>query len=339
MRLPAAAQQRLNRLTQRMGTGYLKLGKTHLQRMLVLSAAVHALVIVVRFVPDDALRRWDKEALMVVLVNAQGDTPASQAQALANANLLGGGDADSGMVQSPLPNMGAVQDGDELAVLQKQVTVLEREQASLIAALKGSTDLKAPTGNALKFNPKAGTSSDTANAPLMREVAALDKQIQDYSSRPKRKFLSPATREVGFAAYYALWSDRTERLGTEYYPEAARGKSAQVLVTVSVRSDGSLDEIIIHNGGSGNKAIDRGAMLLLKKLAPYPKFSPSLKAQVDILDITTRLIFTPAGTLTAQMMASPTAPAAGGPTAAQPPAPPAAAPTTPAPTQARPARP
>jgi periplasmic protein TonB len=298
--LPPKLDRNLNQVGTLLGTGYLKLGKTHLQRMLVLSALLHALVLVVRFVPDEVLKRWDKEALMVVLVNAAGDTAPTQAQALANANLRGGGDADQGIVSSPLPNTGATQDGDELTFLQKQVSILEKQQTSVLAALKGTSEFFATSGAAEQFNAEAGKASEANRTPMMREIAALDKQVQDYNARPKRRQISPATREAAFAAYFALWSDRTERLGTEYYPEVAKGKSAEVMVTVSVRSDGSIENIVLEKG-SGNRAIDQGALSLLKRLAPYPTFNRKLKQSVDVLDITTRLVFTPGGTLTAQM--------------------------------------
>ena len=285
-------------------TGYFKLGKTHLQRMLILSALIHALVLAIKFVPDEVLKRWDKEALMVILVNSDSAVAATQAQALANANLIGGGESDRGIAQSPLPNMGATQDGEALAALQKQVTMLEKEQSSLLAALKGSLSFQANSGTSQKINPEQGAAMESTTAPLMREIAALDKQVQDYNGRPKRKNISPATREAAFAAYYALWSDRTERLGTQYYPEAAKGKFAEIMVTVSVRSDGTIEGIEVHNGGSGNKAIDRGALRLLKRLAPYPKFQGALKQSVDVLDITTRLVFTPGGSITAEMQSA-----------------------------------
>lgn len=315
----AANQARLQRLTKTLGTGYIRLGKTHLQRMLVLSAVVHAIVLAVRFVPDDLLKRFDKEALNVVLVNASSDEVPSEAQALANANLLGGGESDAGMVKSPVLNMNAIQDSDDIAFLQNQIKVLEQEQAKLLASLKGQSLFQANSGVAQNFNPRAGAASENNTAPLMREIAALDKQVQDYNKRPKRRFISPATKIAAFASYYASWSDRTERLGTEFYPEAARGKSATVTVTVSVRSDGSLHELVLEQS-SGDKAIDHGALRLLKRLAPFPAFDATLKQTVDILDITTKLVFTPAGTFTAELSAG-------------------AAPTTPNPTLASPAKP
>jgi periplasmic protein TonB len=309
--LPASVANPLRRTGSALNSGYLRLGKTHLQRMLVLSVVIHALVLLVRFVPDDVLKRWDKQALLVVLVNSNSDETPLDAQALANANLRGGGEEDAGLVKSPLPNMGASQDGDELSFLQKQVTALEKEQASLLSMIKGQSLTQATSGTAQQYNPLVGTAAMASNTPMMREVAVLDKQVQDYNKRPKRKFISPATREAAFANYFAQWSDRTERLGTEYYPDAARGKFAEVIVTVSVRSDGTIEDIVLEKS-SGNKAIDRGALRLLKRLAPYPPFKDTMKQAVDVLDITTKLVFTPADTLTAETMISPNAASANG---------------------------
>ncbi len=296
----ATMWQRLQRTVR---TAYLKLGKTDLQRMLVMSAVLHAAVLIVRFVPDEFAKHWEKESLQVVLVNAASEEAPSDAQALANANLRGGGEADDGMVKSPLPNLDAVQDGESLEELQKQVKNLEAIQSSLLSALKGKAETSAVSGTSQQYNPEQGRTSDNAETQLKREIAALDKQVQDYNKRPKRVQISPATREAAFAAYYALWSDHTERLGTEYYPEAARGKYAEIVVTVSVHADGSLDDLVVERS-SGNKAIDAGAIRLLRRLAPYPRFKSNLKSKVDVLDITTKLVFTPANTITTEMQSA-----------------------------------
>jgi periplasmic protein TonB len=289
----------LARFKQRLKAGYLRLGKTDLQRMLVISATVHAAVLIVRFVPEEFAKRWDKESLQVVLVNAASDQLPSDAQALSNANLRGGGEADEGMVKSPLPNLEAVQDGESLEDLQKQVKNLEAVQSSLLSALKGKATNSAISGTSQQYNPDQGQAADVKDVQLKREVAALDKEIQDYNKRPKRAQVSPATREAAFATYYALWSAHTERLGTDNYPLVARGKYAEVVVTVSVRADGSLEGMTLERT-SGDSKIDSAAILLLKRLAPYPRFKGSLKAGFDVLDITTKLVFTPANTLTAE---------------------------------------
>lgn len=284
-------------------TFYMQLDNTDLQRMLILSICIHAILLMVRFVPKELEKSWDKEALQVVLVNTIGDTVPNKAQAIANANLLGSGNAESGMVKSPLPNMDAIQDGESLEDLQAQVKNLEAVQTNLLSMLKGKIAHHADSGTSQEYNPEQGLANQTNTLQIKRQIAALDKEIQDYNKRPKRAQLSIATREADFASYYAIWSDRTERLGTEHYVDAARGKLAEVIVTVSVRSDGSLEGLVLERS-SGDKAIDKGTLRLLKRLAPYPKFQGTLKAKVDILDITTKLIFTPANTLSTVMESS-----------------------------------
>jgi protein TonB len=235
----------------------------------------------------------------VVLVNTASDQAPSEAQALSNANLRGGGEADEGIVKSPLPNLDAVQDGESLEDLQKQVKNLEAVQSSLLSALKGKTTDHATSGTSQQYNPEQGQAADVKDVQLKREIAALDKEIQDYNKRPKRAQISPSTRDAAFATYYALWSAHAERLGTDNYPVVARGKYAEVVVTVSVRADGSLEGMTLERT-SGDSKIDSAAILLLKKMAPYPRFKGNLKAGFDVLDITTKLVFTPANTLTAE---------------------------------------
>lgn len=277
-----------------------------LRTMLAWSMGIHALVIALRFIPEDTFGQWDKQAMQVVLVNAPSDAnPADvTAQALAQSTLAGGGQADDGMVQSPLPNAGETRDGDALIAAQRQVQVLEREQAALLAALKSSLPAAVTSGTHRNFNPTPGMAQDNTAEAFMRQVAVLDKQVQDYNSRPRRKQLSPATKQAAFAAYYAQWSERLEKLGTENYPEAARGKSGEVVVTVSIKPNGTLLAVEVTRS-SGDRALDRAALRLLQLLAPYQPFWGELKAQVDVLDITTRLIFTPAQALRAETVLPP----------------------------------
>jgi protein TonB len=222
-----------------------------------------------------------------------------KAQALAQSTLAGGGEANEGMVKSPLPDSGETGDGDALVAAQRQVQVLEQEQAALLAALKSPSTPITALGTNRNFNPTPGTAQDTTSEAFMRQVAALDKQVQDYNSRPRRKQLSPATKEAAFAAYYSQWSERLEKLGTENYPEKARGKSGEVVVTVSIKPNGRLVSAEVMRS-SGDRDLDRAALRLLQQLAPYQPFWGELKDRVDILDITTRLIFTPGQTLRAE---------------------------------------
>ena len=71
---------------------------------LVISTAAHAGFLAVRFVPNEAFRMRPLDArLDVILVNAKHLAAPVKAEALAQANLDGGGDAAKGRAKSCLP--------------------------------------------------------------------------------------------------------------------------------------------------------------------------------------------------------------------------------------------
>ena len=71
---------------------------------LTVSALVHAGLLAVRLVDPQAFDRvFQDSALEVILVNARSNEAPVKAQAIAQANLAGGGDAASGRATSPLP--------------------------------------------------------------------------------------------------------------------------------------------------------------------------------------------------------------------------------------------
>ena len=72
---------------------------------LLASAGLHALVLAVRFVNPQLLVRQSDPQLEIVLVNAKSPVRPSHPQALAQANLDGGGNSEAGRRSSPLPNL------------------------------------------------------------------------------------------------------------------------------------------------------------------------------------------------------------------------------------------
>jgi protein TonB len=92
-----------------------------------LSLGVHAAALAVRFV-DPEILRWRSAAppLEIVLVNARTESAPTNAQALAQANLDGGGAHDQGMRTSPLPNTFEMRDGDTLESAKHAVQQLEK---------------------------------------------------------------------------------------------------------------------------------------------------------------------------------------------------------------------
>ena len=81
---------------------------------LLLSLAGHAVLLTVRFVAPEQFNRVFKDtALEVILVNAQSQERPEHAQAIAQANLAGGGDVAQGRATSPMPYSALTRIGDD----------------------------------------------------------------------------------------------------------------------------------------------------------------------------------------------------------------------------------
>ena len=98
-------------------------------RLLSMAVAVsllfHLVLLSLHFAPPDSTRLKPLEAgLDIILVNASDDKVPLKAEALAQANLDGGGNADAGRATSPLPNSNNVVDGDALKKQRQRIEEL-----------------------------------------------------------------------------------------------------------------------------------------------------------------------------------------------------------------------
>ena len=116
--------------------------------------------------------------------------------------------------------------------------------------------------------------------------AAIDQRVQAYAQRPRRKWITARTREHKFAAYMEAWRAKVERLGNLNYPDEARRRrlSGSLLLDVSLKRDGSIDDIVLRRS-SGKKVLDDAAVRIVRLAAPYGKFPASFTKDVDILHI------------------------------------------------------
>ena len=92
-----------------------KLALAPLHWALLVSLVVHGGLLTLRFVDPDRFQRiFQDTPLEVILVNARSTEPPTKAQAIAQANLAGGGEAAAGRATSPLPPAPTVEVGDSL---------------------------------------------------------------------------------------------------------------------------------------------------------------------------------------------------------------------------------
>jgi protein TonB len=142
--------------------------------------------------------------------------------------------------------------------------------------------------------PVAPSGRDLAHSALAmaRLEGEIAKELDDYSKRPRRKFIGASAMEYRFAQYFEEWRQKVERVGTLNYPEAARGKLyGSLVLTVIIKSDGSVAGIEIDRS-SGHKVLDDAARRIVAMAAPYAAFPPAIRHDTDVLEITRTWNFT-----------------------------------------------
>ncbi len=267
---------------------------TTLQIAVGISVAVHAFLLIFRFVdPERFNRTFTDTPLEVILVNAKSNEPPTRAQAIAQASLAGGGSALSGRATSPLPPAVTVEKGESIEEARKRIERLQREQQKLLTSIRRELALlPMPDPRTEALGDPAEREIQERRRQLLRVLAEIERRINEENSRPKKRYISPATREAVYAIYYDALRRRIEDRGTRDFPEAnGRKLYGELTMNVTVGSDGRLlDADIVRT--SGNKMLDARAKAIVQAASPFGPFSAAMRRQADQIVVTSRFRFT-----------------------------------------------
>jgi len=261
-----------------------------------LSIVLHAVALGVHFKFPDAIRWQPPQPLEVVLVNAKTRERAVQADVLAQANLDRGGDVDQNRrARTPLPVTEPRNPGKDLTVAQRRRQQLETQQQLLLAQQKEVEKRLAEQQRPAKADEAANRPSgrDLADLSLaaMRLQAQIDRQIDEYQKRPRKKFIGARAAEYRFAQYEEDWRMKVERIGSVNYPAEARGKLyGNLRMTVTIRADGTVESIELDRS-SGLKVLDAAAFRIVKMATPFAAFPADIRRDTDLLVITRTWFF------------------------------------------------
>ena len=265
-----------------------------LQWALGISVLLHAGLLTFRFVdPQGFNRTFSDTPLEVILVNARSNETPTQAQAIAQASLAGGGDALSGRATSPLPPAVTVESGDAIEEARKRIEQMQQEQQQLLTSIRRELALLPPP------DPRREEAGDPhereiheRRRQLLRVLAEIEKRINEENARPKKRYISPATREAVYAIYYDALRRRIEDRGTRDYPEVnGRKLYGELTMNVTVAADGKVVEADVVRS-SGSKQLDSRAVAIVFAAAPFGMFSDAMRAQADQIVVTARFRFT-----------------------------------------------
>ena len=264
-----------------------------LQIALGVSALLHAVVLTTRFVDPQSFNRVFKDTpLEVILVNAKSNEKPDIAKAIAQASLSGGGQLEKGRATSPLPPSALTDLGDAAEDAQKKVDAMQEQQTQLLAQIKKQLatmpppDPKAPTHNPVQAE------REEKRKQLIKILAEIEKRINEENARPKKRYISPATREGVEAIYMSQFKDKVETLGTKNFPTLAGNKLyGELVMVIYLNAKGGVMETEIAMS-SGNKSLDRIAQTIVKAGAPYGNFSQAMLKEFQVIVTTSRFKFT-----------------------------------------------
>lgn len=261
------------------------------------SILLHALLLAVHFRFPESLRFKAAQApLDVILVNARSREKPARAQALAQANLDGGGNVEEDRrARTPLPVTQPRAPGRDLAEAKKRVQALEARQQELLARAQGPAPAVAPEAprEAQPAEAPQVSGRDLADLALaaMRLQAQIDKRVQEYQKRPRKRFIGASAAEYRFAQYEEEWRAKIERIGTLHYPAEARGRLyGNLRLSVTIRPDGSVESVELDRS-SGLKILDEAAFQIVRLAAPFAAFPPDIRKDTDLLVITRTWFF------------------------------------------------
>ncbi|MFM7704781.1 MAG: energy transducer TonB [Rubrivivax sp.] len=256
--------------------------------------AAHAALRTVRVADPQALRRaFTDTPLEVILVNARGQEPPTQAQAIAQANLAGGGQAAAGRATSPLPMAATTESGDAAETTQRQVQQLQQEQQMLLAQVRRELAmLPLPAAPARAGLSPQEREQEERRRQLVRLLAEIEKRIEQENARPRKRYVSPATREATYAVYYDALRRRIEERGTRDFPEAqGRKLYGELTMNITVDAEGRVVSAEVVRP-SDSRVLDQRALAIVHGAGPYGTFTPQMRQQADQIVVTSRFRFT-----------------------------------------------
>ncbi len=271
--------------------------------MLLVSITLHLLVVFfVAFKAPEMKKAAMTAPLEVVLVNSKSASRPVKADALAQANLDGGGNTDAERrAKSPLPVLDRPRLKSEAAQKQQQVSRLEQQARLLMTQVKSTQHVEpipakpkpseAPT-------ERSGTDLVSRSLEMVRLQAQIDRDQDAYQKKPKRNYVSARTREYRFARYAEDWRAKVEKVGNLNYPEEAKRQKiyGSLQLIVNIRADGSVESVEIKRP-SGHKVLDEAAIRIVRLAAPYAPFPDDIRKDTDILGIVRTWTFTRADEL------------------------------------------
>ncbi|HYD59074.1 MAG TPA: TonB family protein [Noviherbaspirillum sp.] len=127
---------------------------------------------------------------------------------------------------------------------------------------------------------------DMLQGDASRTAPPSARQSDSNMDTPRRRSIFGSKDvDVGVMMYVESWRLKVERNGSINYPRASVDKAhGDPVVTVAIRSDGSVEDVVIHRS-SGRPELDEAVLRIVRINARYSTFPPELARRFDVIEI------------------------------------------------------
>jgi protein TonB len=234
-----------------------------------------------------------------VLVNARSSERVEQRQAIAQASLAGGGEAESGRATvAPAAVRPHVLRRRRRTTSRRRSTRCRRQQMLMLANLKRTLAAMPPARpKQAADNPGGPRPRRRKRRHLVKLLAEIEKRINEENSRPKKRYISPSTREEVYAGLLRLPAAPHRGRGTSNFPGS--GGPQAVRRAHHDRHRQPRRPRARHRGGgnSGNRTLDRRAPAIARAAGPFGRFNEPMRRKADQIVVVSRFKFTRDDTL------------------------------------------
>jgi TolA protein len=136
------------------------------------------------------------------------------------------------------------------------------------------------------FGNTAGKALEQLGKSEPRRIDPHSRPSDDAAENSRRRSIFGSyDRDIGLTMYIESWRQKIERNGSMNYRPSARDRAREdPVVTVSIRSDGSVEEIAIDRS-SGLPELDDAVRRIVRLYARYSAFPPDLARKYDVIEI------------------------------------------------------
>lgn len=179
---------------------------------------------------------------------------------------------------------------DELAARQRAEADMARQRERETEVARGLADgQRAPSAALPRDMPGGGLAGRAIEQARRSEIFRNDAPSRTPDApvpeTRRRSFLGSIAQDVGLMMYVESWKLKIERNGNlNYQPSSVERARGDPIVTVALRSDGSVESVTIERS-SGRQELDEAVRRIVRLNARYSVFPPELARRFDVIEI------------------------------------------------------